>query len=202
MVEKNKAINALQVIAACFIGMLVGYFAHSKYGRHDGGGEPTVQIDSTSVQVDTATTDSPEPSDVRPKDTVKIKVYIRVPVPSDSGTDDAAHVLDSVATPDVSYKDSIVYVPAVLQQKVYEDSTYRAVISGPAIAEYGPSLDSISVYRKTVTVYQTKTVYREPSPWGIGIQAGYGASKDGLTPYIGVGITYTLWSPRRGANRR
>ena len=82
-------------------------------------------------------------------------------------------------------------------EKVYVDSTYRAVVSGPALSGYGPALDSISVFRKTVTVYQTKTVYSEPSRWGIGIQAGYGASKDGLTPYIGIGVQYNLWSPKK-----
>ena len=92
----------------------------------------------------------------------------------------------------------MLYLPVLLEQKVYEDSTYRAVVSGPSIEQYGPRLDSISIYSRKTTVYQTKTVYVEPSRWSIGIQAGYGASKDGLTPYVGIGVQYALWARKRG----
>lgn len=32
--------------------------------------------------------------------------------------------------------------------------------------------------------------YSSRKNWGIGIQVGYGASKDGLSPYLGIGISY------------
>ena len=45
------------------------------------------------------------------------------------------------------------------------------------------------VITKEIPVIQVKK-----TRWGLGIQAGYGASKDGLTPYIGVGVSYNVLS--------
>lgn len=117
--------------------------------------------------------------------TVRVKDTIRVPVQLDEFVGEV--------------QDSVTYIPMVIQQKVYEDSTYRAVVSGPSISTYGPSLDTISVFRKTVFIDKevTKTVYVEPSRWGIGVSAGYGLSKGGLSPYIGVGVQYSIWSPKK-----
>ena len=84
-----------------------------------------------------------------------------------------------------------VYLPLPREVKEYQDSSYRAVVSG-----IRPSLDTIDVYQRTVTISKTETVVLEPSPWSIGIQAGYGASKEGLTPYLGVGVQYRIWSPK------
>ena len=84
-----------------------------------------------------------------------------------------------------------VYLPLPMEVKEYRDSSYRAVVSG-----IRPSLDTIDVYQRTVTISKTETVVLEPSPWSIGIQAGYDASKDGLTPYLGVGVQYKIWSPK------
>lgn len=157
------------------------------------GGNIDVQVDSTVTQIDTATAVAPDPAEERIHDTI----YIRVPIPAPSVPGSEENVPESPGSvPPV--EDSVVYVPVILEEKVYEDSSYRAVVSGPAIAGYGPRLDSISTYNKTVTVYQTKTVYVEPSRWSIGIQAGYGASKDGLTSYVGIGVQYALWPRKRG----
>lgn len=86
------------------------------------------------------------------------------------------------------------------EQLVYADSTYRAVVSG-----YRPSLDSLTIYPRTVTQYitttQTKETVKKLRPkWSIGLQAGYGvainpasnAMTDGV--YIGVGLSYNIIS--------
>ena len=71
--------------------------------------------------------------------------------------------------------------------KEYKDSTYYAKISG--INAY---LEEIKVFPRTITQYITNTekVYIQPRKWGIGIQVGYGAGKNGIQPYVGVGIQY------------
>ena len=74
-----------------------------------------------------------------------------------------------------------------IETRVYaEDSLYRAVVSG-----FRPSLDTLLVYNTTREI--TKFV---PVPvrkrWGIGVTGGYGVGKGGLTPFVGVGITYNL----------
>lgn len=95
-----------------------------------------------------------------------VRDTIRIPVEKDGGRD-------------------TVYVEVPREVKVYSDSSYRAVVSG-----YEPSLDSLEIYNSTV--YRTVYEKRKPKRIGIGIQAGYGAGEGGLTPYIGIGISYNL----------
>lgn len=75
------------------------------------------------------------------------------------------------------------------EQAVYEDSLYRAWISG-----YRPRLDSIEVYPKTVYHTVTNDIYHTIVPkrkrWGVGLQAGYGYP-GGF--YVGGGISYSLF---------
>jgi hypothetical protein len=77
----------------------------------------------------------------------------------------------------------------VQEVKEYKDSTYYARISG--INAY---LEEIKVFPRTEYKYITTTekVYEKPRKWGIGIQVGYGAGKNGIQPYVGVGIQYDL----------
>lgn len=76
------------------------------------------------------------------------------------------------------------------EYKEYQDSNYYAKVSGVA-----PRLDEIRVYPKTV--YETQYVYRDvihkPKRWGVGISAGYGVGKDGLTSVLAVTINYNLF---------
>lgn len=77
-----------------------------------------------------------------------------------------------------------------ITQKVYEDSNYTAYVSG-----YDPRLDSL-IFRMPKEVVTIKE-YQKPKRWGIGIHAGYGMTIKGtpqFTPYIGIGISYNLFS--------
>lgn len=92
-----------------------------------------------------------------------------------------------LAVHDTTLRVDSVLVDVPIERRIYEeDSLYRAVVSG-----YRPSLDSLLVYRTTTEI--TKFV---PVPvkkrWGVGIQAGYGFSSKGISPYVGVGISYNL----------
>lgn len=92
-----------------------------------------------------------------------------------------------LAVHDTTLRVDSVLVDVPIERRIYEeDSLYRAVVSG-----YRPSLDSLLVYRTTTEI--TKFV---PVPvkkrWGVGIQAGYGFSQKGISPYVGVGISYNL----------
>lgn len=191
--RKRDIIDCL--VSALFCALVVCILTYRHQEPPVPGGDIDVQVDSTATQIDTTTAIAPDPADTRPRDTVYIKVYPPEPsVPESHESVPESH--ESVP----ETEDSVLYLPVVIEQKVYEDpdSTYRAVVSGPALSEeYGPRLDSIQVYSRTTIQYQTKTVYVEPSRWSIGIQAGYGASKDGLTPYLGVGVQYRLWAPKR-----
>lgn len=87
-----------------------------------------------------------------------------------------------------------VYLPR--EVKIYEDSLYRAEVSGVF-----PSLDRIDIYqRKEIVTIEVEKQVAVPvrQRWGIGIQAGYGAYLYEQTirtaPYIGVGLTYNIIS--------
>lgn len=85
-----------------------------------------------------------------------------------------------------------LFVPVTIEKRVYEDSLYRAEISG-----YKPSLDKIEIYQQTRTITQVEQVLvKDKKRWGLGIQAGYGVGiHSGVvytTPYIGVGVSYNI----------
>lgn len=84
--------------------------------------------------------------------------------------------------------DSIdVLVP--ISQKVYEDSTYRAYVSG-----YNANLDSIYVFHRTEYITNNILIKTKPKRFSIGVQAGYGMTPRGFQPYIGIGISVNLFS--------
>ena len=76
----------------------------------------------------------------------------------------------------------------IRQEVIYKDSTYMAVVGG-----IEPYLKSIEIYPKTIYVNNTTTTtIKVRSRFGLGLQAGYGLSRNGLQPYIGVGVQYNL----------
>ena len=77
-----------------------------------------------------------------------------------------------------------ILVPVLITQKEYRTDNYHAWVSG-----HNPSLDSIDIFQKTA--YMTK---RQPARrWGVGVTAGYGIGKHGLSPYVGIGGFYRIW---------
>ena len=87
--------------------------------------------------------------------------------------------------------DDSLSIPRIQQH--YSDSAYDAWVSG-----YLPQLDSIKLYPKTAVITNTVEVEAPPRKLiprlSMGVQAGIGASKDGLSPYIGIGISYNILS--------
>ena len=76
----------------------------------------------------------------------------------------------------------------IRQEVTYKDSTYTAVVGG-----IEPYLKSIEIYPKTIYVNNsTTTTIKVRSRFGLGVQVGYGLSRNGLLPYVGVGVQYNL----------
>ena len=76
----------------------------------------------------------------------------------------------------------------IQQEVIYKDSTYMAVVGG-----IEPYLKSIEIYPKTIYVNNnTTTTIKVRSRFGLGVQAGYGYGRNGLQPYVGVGVQYNL----------
>lgn len=76
------------------------------------------------------------------------------------------------------------------EYKEYKDSNYYAKISGVA-----PRLDEIRVYPKTVTqyVYRDRIVSNKQKRFGLGLSAGYGIGRNGLSPVLAVTVNYNLF---------
>lgn len=131
----------------------------------------------------------------KPKDSVDIKsITERLPIADKEINfpikDTTNHFKDtSEMVTDSNPLDSIA-VEIPITQKVYEDSTYKAYVSG-----YKPSLDSIFVYPSKEV--QTIKIKPKPKRWGIGVQVGYGLTlqpQPSLAPYVGVGISYNIFN--------
>lgn len=131
-----------------------------------------------------------------PKDSAVIR-YVTVNVPA-----------PQVGVPDLpdndpSIQDSVpVSVP--IEHRVYqEDSTYYAVVTGPAVGDLHPSLDTLKVYRETVTIETVRNVTSyKPYKWSIspfvsqevglahyaakvGVQAEFGKNRWRFVPEAG-----------------
>ena len=126
----------LSFIIILFVGFVVGYCTRPQ----------TAAIVKTEYRTDTLRIVAPPEVRV---DTFMREVFVPVKQKADT----------------VFHTDSIlVYLP--FERKVYEDSTYRAVISG-----YQPVLEEIDVYGKETIIYREKTSPRF-SPYvsgGIGL---------------------------------
>ena len=97
----------------------------------------------------------------------------------------------------IKYRDKLVFVPAIdtiqvhdttyvaLQgeKKVYQGKDYRAVVSGVF-----PRLEEISVFPKTVTITNTRTIRKR---WGFNVTAGPGIVWNGqFHPGVGVVVGF------------
>lgn len=81
-----------------------------------------------------------------------------------------------------NFPDSVnVQIP--ITQRVYEDSTYRAYVSG-----FDARLDSIYIYPQTKIV----TIKEKPKRWHLSVSAGYGITPKGFQPYIGLGVSFNF----------
>lgn len=127
-------------------------------------------------------------------DTTKVTIVDSVkesfPVPVDSFavryiTKSLPIARDSVAKDTTQSVSDSVKVQIPISQKVYEDTLYRAYVSG-----YEPNLDSITIKQRTT--YITHTIRDKESRFRIGLQAGYGLTPKGMQPYVGVGLSYRL----------
>ena len=101
-----------------------------------------------------------------------------------SKRDDNNDSLLSQSVEQVGGDSAAVVIP--ITQKVYEDSTYKAWVSG-----YEPQLDSIFIYQKTQVI--NHYIREKPKHWGVGLQIGYGCTGKELRPYIGIGVNYNIF---------
>ena len=98
-------------------------------------------------------------------------------------------IIDTIYLPQQPQQPQQPQIDTLIRKEViYKDSTYMAVVGG-----IEPYLKSIEIYPKTIYVNNnTTTTIKVRSRFGLGVQAGYGYSRNGLQPYVGVGVQYNL----------
>ena len=143
--------------------------------------------------VDTIPYYKPVPKEEKPLGNITAKLPVSVPKLPESVQkfpESDKNLQDSVQNFSKSVPEDSVTVQIPITQKVYEDSTYTAYVSG-----YRASLDSLvfKMPREVITIKEK----RKHKRWGVGFQVGYGLTLKGnpqFTPYIGVGVSYNLFS--------
>lgn len=108
-----------------------------------------------------------QPENVIERDTVEVvridTAFVETPIPiyKEVIRTEYLAVTDTVRINDTTY------LPVPIERKVYEDSLYRAVISG-----YHPNLDSLWVFNTTHYVTVTNTVKEKRSHFGVSATFG------------------------------
>ena len=100
--------------------------------------------------------------------------------------------VDSVLIP---VKDTIVIHDSVYIYMDMEKITWRDSLCEVYASGIMPQVDSVRHFTeyKYVTI-ETAIPVKDKSHWGLGINAGYGVGQGGLTPYIGIGVSYNILS--------
>lgn len=84
-------------------------------------------------------------------------------------------------------KDTL-FVLVEKERVVWRDSLCEVYASG-----YETSVDSVRHF--TSSMFVERVVERKVYPkWSVGVTAGYGISSQGLSPYVGIGVSYNLFS--------
>lgn len=140
--------SGLRSLIAVAVVAAIAFAIGHKRGFNAAIADVGAKVDTLLV-ADTVRLEKPVPVHIWHKDTLMVPV------------------LDTIRVSDT------VYIAMEREYKVYEDSLYRAVVSG-----YRPSLDEIDIYRRDKIVTVTTTVVKEQPKWGFGVGIGPGLMLD------------------------
>ena len=133
---------------------------------------------------------SKETTDVKPAPVKESAVgYVSVPVKKHVQKEPDEVLEEPCSSDTLPVVGDSLMIP--ITQKVYSDSLYTAYVSG-----YHQQLDSIKV--RTFTVHETVTMTKQVPTfrrWNIGLIAGYGYGfkNKQLEPFVGIGVTVSLF---------
>lgn len=166
---------ALLVLAAGLLGAFLGRMEY-RLDKPVDDGECIVE-----EFADTMTAIAPVPAFSEPQQTVTARLTLAPPSPPRSRNPLASAASD----PCVPCAADSAEVEIPITRNVYEDTLYRAVVSG-----YMASLDTLEIYSRREVV----TVRQPPKRWHIGVSAGFGMTPRGFQPVIAATLTYSLYS--------
>lgn len=158
-------------------------FASFFLGRKTAPKCPQIPPADTTFVADTSHHEEPEPAEVIPAGYELIKVGTVAQLRKTIAALEAAAAAAAQDTTHAPLPDTAsVVVPLPVERKIYEDTTYRAVISG-----INPVLESIDVYSKTA--YITQTVY-QPVEYDERLYAVADVGADHFYRYVRAGLTF------------
>lgn len=147
------------------VAILIGFLVGRRCPRNAQGETPTPKVDTLFIR-DTFKVTEPK--------FITNRVVDSIPYP----------VRDTIRMRDT------LYVILERQQVTWEDSLARVYASG-----ISPHVDSVIHFTQDLIITREIPVFQvKKTRWGVGVQAGVGAGKDGLTPYVGVGVSYNILS--------
>ena len=170
----KKAVIILAILLAISAAYNIIYIRARMSGGADGQTRPdTVRL------VDTLRYVSPAPT----RDTIIRYVRVRLPStkPAPVNTGNSADFAEKAAA---DTDTAAVIIP--ITSRTYSTPEFTATVSG-----YQPSLDSITIHAPR-TIITNNPPAAKSKPWGIGIAAGIGAGRGGITPFIGITLQYSL----------
>lgn len=170
----KKAVIILALLLAISAALNIIYIRARVSGGEDGKTRPdTVRL------VDTLRYFSPAPT----RDTI-IR-YVRVRLPSTPPSpDNPGKSAESAEKAAADTDTAAVIIP--ITSRTYSTPEFTATVSG-----YLPSLDSITIHAPRTIITNNPTAAKS-KPWGIGISAGIGAGRGGITPFIGITLQYSI----------
>ena len=176
----KKAVIILALLLAISVALNIIYIR----ARVSGGADGQTRTDTVRL-VDTLRYVSPAPV----RDTI-IK-YVRVRLPSTPPATDnpispvnPGNSAESAEKAAADTDTAAVIIP--ITSRTYSTPEFTATVSG-----YQPSLDSITIHAPRTIITNNPPAVKS-KPWGIGIAAGIGAGRGGITPFIGITLQYSL----------
>ena len=164
------------------VAILLCFLVGQRCPRESQGEPPTHRVDTLVIR-DTNKVTEPK------RDTSPDVLVKEIPVPVSVADSSAIDSLLNVFARLERRGDSLQLV-LLRVQRHYSDSTFDAWVSG-----VDPRLDSIKTYQTTRVITKEIPVIRvKKTRWGIGVQGGVTADKDGVIPYVGVGLSYNILS--------
>ena len=170
----KKAVIILAILLAISASYNIIYIR----ARVSGGADGQARTDTVRL-VDTLRYVSPAPT----RDTIIRYVRVRLPStpPAPVNPGNSAESAEKAAA---DTDTAAVIIP--ITSRTYSTPEFTATVSG-----YQPSLDSITIHAPR-TIITNNPPAAKSKPWGIGIAAGIGAGRGGITPFIGITLQYSL----------
>ena len=176
----KKAVIILALLLSISAALNIIYIRARVSGGTDGQTRPdTVRL------VDTLRYVSPAPTRGTIIRYVRVRLPSTPPAPDNPGSPvNPGNSAESAEKAAADTDTAAVIIP--ITSRTYSTPEFTATVSG-----YQPSLDSITIHAQRTIITNNPPAVKS-KPWSIGIAAGIGAGRGGITPFIGITLQYSI----------